>query len=125
MLILSPGVPTGLERADLGMLHETKDSSGALTHLLVSSQRTRTAEGAAQAVAEAFAMFASSRPGPVHIEVPLDVLEGAWNGSVPTPIDHRSGRSPRRLRDALPLGRRSQRPHRAFGPQRRRPRSLR
>lgn len=89
MLILSPGVPTGLERADLGMLHETKDSSGALTHLLVSSQRTRTAEGAAQAVAEAFAMFASSRPGPVHIEVPLDVLEGAWNGSVPTPIPGR------------------------------------
>jgi len=90
MLILSPGVPTGLERADVGMLHETKDSSGALTHLLVSSQRTRTAEGAGQAVAEAFAMFASARPGPVHIEVPLDVLEGAWNGSVPKPIPGRA-----------------------------------
>ncbi|RBP68116.1 acetolactate synthase-1/2/3 large subunit [Brevibacterium sanguinis] len=89
MLILSPGVPTGLERADIGMLHETKDSSGALTHLLVSSQRTRTAEGAAQAVAEAFALFASSRPGPVHIEVPLNVLEGAWNGSVPIPLPRR------------------------------------
>ena len=89
MLILSPGVPTGMERADVGMLHETKDSSGALNRLLVSSQRTRTAEGAAQAVAEAFAMFSSSRPGPVHIEVPLDVLEGAWNGSVPTPIPGR------------------------------------
>ncbi|WP_350269298.1 thiamine pyrophosphate-binding protein [Brevibacterium sp. CBA3109] len=96
MLILSPGVPTGLERADLGMLHETKDSSGALAHLLVSSQRTRTAEGAAQAVAEAFAMFSSSRPGPVHIEVPLDVLEGAWNGSVPRQIPgRRPGLDPR------------------------------
>ncbi|UVI35068.1 thiamine pyrophosphate-binding protein [Brevibacterium spongiae] len=91
MLILSPGVPTGFERADVGMLHETKDSSGAVGHLLVSSQRTRTAEGAAQAVAEAFAMFGSARPGPVHIEVPLDVLEGAWNGSVPVPF---SGRRP-------------------------------
>ncbi|WP_210602808.1 thiamine pyrophosphate-binding protein [Brevibacterium oceani] len=91
MLILSPGVPTGLERADVGMLHETKDSSGAVGRLLVSSQRTRTAEGAAQAVAEAFAMFDSARPGPVHIEVPLDVLEGAWNGSVPAPF---SGRRP-------------------------------
>ena len=91
MLILSPGVPTGFERADVGMLHETKDSSGALNRLLVSSQRTRTAEGAAQAVAEAFAMFSSARPGPVHIEVPLDVLEGAWNGSVPTPF---AGRRP-------------------------------
>ena len=96
MLILSPGVPTGLERADVGMLHETKDSSGALNRLLVSSQRTRTAEGAAQAVAEAFAMFSSSRPGPVHIEVPLDVLEGVWNGSVPTRIPgRRPGLDPR------------------------------
>lgn len=91
MLILSPGVPTGFERADVGMLHETKDSSGAVGHLLVSSQRTRTAEGAAQAVAEAFAMFDSARPGPVHIEVPLDVLEGAWNGSVAVPF---AGRRP-------------------------------
>lgn len=85
MLILSPGVPIGLERADIGMLHETKDSSGALSHLLVSSRRTRTAEGAAQAVAGAFALFASERPGPVHIEVPLDVLEGQWWGAVPAP----------------------------------------
>ncbi len=90
MLILSPGVPIGLERADIGMLHETKDSSGALSHLLVSSRRTRTAEGAAQAVADAFALFASERPGPVHIEVPLDVLEGQWWGAVPAP------RAPRR-----------------------------
>src|SRR5699024_2274038 len=72
---LRPCVPAGFERADVGMLHESKDSSGALNRLLVSSQRTRTAEGAAQAVAEAFAMFSSARPGPVHIEVPLDVLE--------------------------------------------------
>jgi len=85
MLILSPGVPTGLERADVGMLHETKDSSGALSHLLVAAHRTRTAEGAAQAVADAFALFAGSRPGPVHIEVPLDVLEGGWHGTTAEP----------------------------------------
>lgn len=85
MLILSPGVPTGLERADVGMLHETKDSSGALSHLLVAAHRTRTAEGAAQAVADAFALFAESRPGPVHIELPLDVLEGGWHGTTAAP----------------------------------------
>ena len=85
MLILSPGVPTGLERADVGMLHETKDSSGALSHLLVAAHRTRTAEGAAQAIADAFALFEGSRPGPVHIEVPLDVLEGGWHGTTAAP----------------------------------------
>ncbi|MDN6745403.1 MAG: acetolactate synthase, partial [Brevibacterium sp.] len=111
MLILSPGVPTGLERADVGMLHETKDSSGALNRLLVSSQRTRTAEGAAQAVAEAFAMFSSSRPGPVHIEVPLDVLEGAWNGSVPTPFSgRRPGLDPRVVSRAAEAVRAAKRP---------------
>ena len=99
MLILSPGVPTGLERADVGMLHETKDSSGALSHLLVAAHRTRTAEGAAQAVADAFALFGSSRPGPVHIEVPLDVLEGGWSGTAPAPVPAR----PRPL-DAGALG---------------------
>ncbi|MGO1607407.1 MAG: thiamine pyrophosphate-binding protein, partial [Brevibacterium yomogidense] len=90
MLILSPGVPTGLERADVGMLHETKDSSGALSHLLVAAHRTRTAEGAAQAVADAFALFAGARPGPVHIEVPLDVLEGGWHGTTAAPWPPRS-----------------------------------
>src|SRR5699024_3223201 len=89
MLILSPGVPTGYERADVGMLHETKDSSGALSHLLVAAHRTRTAEGAAQAVADAFALFGGSRPGPVHIEVPLDVLEGGWSGTAPAPVPAR------------------------------------
>ncbi|WGW11121.1 thiamine pyrophosphate-binding protein [Saxibacter everestensis] len=81
MLVLSPGVPVGLERADAGLLHETKDASGAIEHLLLWSRRTRTAEGAAQAVADAFATFRSGRPGPVHIEVPLDILEGSWSGS--------------------------------------------
>ncbi|MGC3023122.1 thiamine pyrophosphate-binding protein [Brevibacterium sp. FAM 24630] len=111
MLILSPGVPTGFERADVGMLHETKDSSGALNRLLVSSQRTRTAEGAAQAVAEAFAMFDSARPGPVHIEVPLDVLEGAWNGHVPVPFSgHRPGLDEHVVARAAEAIRASQRP---------------
>src|SRR5699024_1145320 len=91
MLILSPGVPTGFERADVGMLYETKDSSGALNRLLVSSQRTRTAKGAAQAVAEAFAMSSRAWTEPVHFAVRLGVLEGEWHGSVPTPC---AGRRP-------------------------------
>ena len=85
MLILSPGVPNGLERADVGLLHETKATAEAIDNLLVGSKRTRTAEGAAAAVSEAFARFASERPGPIHIEVPLDVLEGPWHGTAEVP----------------------------------------
>lgn len=92
MLVLSPGVPVGLEGQDVGLLHETKNSSAAIDHLLLWSRRTRTAEGAAAAVAEAFETFASGRQGPVHIEVPLDVLEATWAGR-PAPV--REARLPR------------------------------
>jgi acetolactate synthase-1/2/3 large subunit len=36
---------------------------------------------AAAAVTEAFAFFATGRPRPVHIEIPLDVLEEPWDGT--------------------------------------------
>ncbi|TQM45222.1 5-guanidino-2-oxopentanoate decarboxylase [Pseudonocardia cypriaca] len=81
MLVLSPGVPTGTEGADLGLLHETKDASGAMDRLVRWSRRVESPEEAADAVTEAFATFRGTRPRPVHVEVPLDVLERAWGGS--------------------------------------------
>ena len=81
VLILSPGVPSGAEGADLGLLHETKDSSGAMDRLVRWSRRVGSPEEAADAVTEAFAAFRGTRPRPVHVEVPLDVLERAWGGS--------------------------------------------
>src|SRR5699024_3974206 len=44
-----------------------------------------------QTCALPISMCSAARPGPVHMEVPLDVLEGAWNGSVPAPF---AGRRP-------------------------------
>lgn len=85
MVLVSPGMPLGTEGQDMGQLHETKDSSGALSRLLVWSRRVRTAEAAAQAVVDAFEEFGRKRPGPVHIEVPLDVLEGPWLSELPEP----------------------------------------
>jgi acetolactate synthase-1/2/3 large subunit len=81
VLIVSPGVPTGTEGADLGLLHETKDSSGAMGHLVRWSRRVGSPDEAADAVAEAFASFRGTRPRPVHVEVPVDVLEQEWTGS--------------------------------------------
>jgi acetolactate synthase-1/2/3 large subunit len=85
VLLLSPGAPTGTEGADLGQLHETKDSSGALDRIVSWSRRVESPEAAAAAVAAAFAGFASGRPRPVHVEIPLDVLDAPWSGSVPRP----------------------------------------
>ncbi|QYN39673.1 5-guanidino-2-oxopentanoate decarboxylase [Pseudonocardia sp. DSM 110487] len=81
MLVLSPGVPTGTEGADLGRLHEAKDASGAMGRLVRWSRRVESPEEAADAVTEAFAAFRGARPRPVHVEVPLDVLEQRWGGS--------------------------------------------
>jgi thiamine pyrophosphate-dependent acetolactate synthase large subunit-like protein len=84
LLLISPGVPRGTEGRDLGQLHETKDSSGALDRLVAWSRRVASAEEASAAVADAFAFMASGRPRPVHVEVPVDVLEEEWSGQVAT-----------------------------------------
>ena len=80
MLIVSPGVPTGTEGADLGMLHETKDASGAMDRVVRWSRRVGSADEASAAVTDAFASFTGVRPRPVHIEIPVDVLEQPWSG---------------------------------------------
>jgi acetolactate synthase-1/2/3 large subunit len=81
MLVVSPGMPTGTEGADLGLLHETKDSSAAMGNLVRWSRRVTSPDEAADAVTEAFAAFRGTRPRPVHVEIPVDVLEQPWGGS--------------------------------------------
>ncbi len=80
MLVISPGVPTGAEGADIGLLHETKDASAAMGNLVRRSRRVASADEAADAVTEAFTSFRGTRPRPVHVEVPVDVLEQEWTG---------------------------------------------
>lgn len=75
MILLSPGPAIGAEFADIGTLHETKDQLGAASAIVEWGRRVRTAEEAVQAVHDAFELFATTRPRPVYIEVPLDVLE--------------------------------------------------
>jgi 5-guanidino-2-oxopentanoate decarboxylase len=75
MLVLSPGVPLGAEFADVGTLHETKDASAMVDAVAAWSRRVGSAAEAVDAVHDAFALFRTARPRPVHIEIPLDVLE--------------------------------------------------
>jgi len=91
LLIISPGLPLGTDGGDAGQLHETKDASGAMDRIVAYSHRVESPEQAAAAVTRAFEFFATGRPRPVHIEVPLDVLEHPWTGTAvtavpPTPI---------------------------------------
>jgi len=81
LLIMSPGLPRGAVGGDAGQLHETKDSSGAFDRIVAWSRRVESSAEAAAAVTEAFTFFAAGRPRPVHIEIPLDVLEEPWDGT--------------------------------------------
>jgi len=85
MLVVSPGTPRGLRGHDIGYLHETKDSTGALDRLLRWSRRVSSPTEAADAVAEAFTSFTGARPRPVHVEIPVDVLDEPWAGASPLP----------------------------------------
>ena len=80
VLLVSSGMPTGAEGLDLGQLHEAKNVSGAMDQLVAWSRRVGSADEAAAAVAEAFSGFTGRRPRPVHIEIPVDVLEQQWSG---------------------------------------------
>ncbi|MCH1883533.1 thiamine pyrophosphate-dependent enzyme [Agrococcus sp. ARC_14] len=75
LLVLSPGVALGAEFADVGTLHETKDASAMAGAVAAWSRRVSSAAEAVDAVHDAFALFRTGRPRPVHIEIPLDVLE--------------------------------------------------
>ncbi|MGO4300839.1 thiamine pyrophosphate-binding protein [Leifsonia sp. RAF41] len=75
MIILSPGPARGREFADVGTLHETKDQLGAASAIVEWGRRVQSVQEAVEAVHDAFALFATGRPRPVYIEVPLDLLE--------------------------------------------------
>lgn len=75
LLILSPGTPRGTGFEDRGLLHETKDPTGAAGAVILWSRRVESDAEAVEAIHDAFRLFKSGRPRPVHIEVPLDVLD--------------------------------------------------
>jgi thiamine pyrophosphate-dependent acetolactate synthase large subunit-like protein len=78
VLAVSPGPPRGQERADVGWLHEVKDQQAALDAVTARSIRVESADEVPETIADVFEGFASTRPRPVHLEVPVDVLEGDW-----------------------------------------------
>jgi 5-guanidino-2-oxopentanoate decarboxylase len=57
-----------------GRLHEITDQRAVMAPLTGLSRTVRTPDELPQAIDAAFEMFATARPRPAHIEVPLDVL---------------------------------------------------
>ena len=84
MLLVSPGPPRGQERADIGWLHEMKDQHAHLDTLVERSVRVSDPNEAYQAIRSAFASWPARRPRPVHVEVPVDVLEDRFDPGILT-----------------------------------------
>jgi len=77
-LAISPGAPRGRVGADCGWLHEVKNQQAALDAVCARSVRVEDADEIPEVLASVFEGFVTSRPRPVHLEVPVDVLEGEW-----------------------------------------------
>jgi acetolactate synthase-1/2/3 large subunit len=74
MLVIS-----GVNRLDtlgkgLGYLHELPDQRGMMEKVAMFSHRIEGGAELPAVLARAFTLFAMERPGPVHIEIPLDVM---------------------------------------------------
>jgi thiamine pyrophosphate-dependent acetolactate synthase large subunit-like protein len=75
LLAVSPGLPFAIEGGDHGFLHETKNQSALTSNLVAWSHRATSHQDLADAMKRAFRFFGRGRPRPVHIEVPLDLLD--------------------------------------------------
>ncbi len=57
-----------------GFLHELPNQSNLIASISLFSHRVSHVDQLPKVLARAFAVFASERPGPVHIELPIDVI---------------------------------------------------
>ena len=77
ILLVSPGMPRDFATggAGTGFLHEAKDQQGVMNLVADASLRPESHQDLADAVSNAWVRMTAGRPRPVHIEIPLDLLE--------------------------------------------------
>ena len=63
----------------LGHLHELPDQHKMMSTVALVSEQVRTTDQLASALHNAFVPFSTGRPGPTHIEIPLDVAGQAYS----------------------------------------------
>ena len=82
MLVLSGGCATRTHGKGWGAIHELDDQAAVTAGFTAFSAMIRYPEELPEWVARAFAVFRGSRPRPVHLSLPRDVLpelvEGHW-----------------------------------------------
>ncbi len=74
ILVISTALDIGFGAQGRGRLHEMISQFDAAKSVTQFARRAYTAQDVQNALAESFARFASARPRPAYLEIPLDVL---------------------------------------------------
>ena len=94
LLVISSVTPTYTLGKGWGCLHEVTDQQAVTAPLTALSATALSPEDLPELIGQAYAIFESSRPRPVHISIPVDVLamktEGNWAKRTPPsrPLPH-------------------------------------
>ena len=100
-----------------GRLHETRDLQAAMAECSAWSHTLMSPAELPRVLARAFAIFASQRPGPVHIAIPIDVITATAHDvdRQPWVLPSRPGPDPAAIQRAAQLLNASERPVIALG----------
>lgn len=100
-----------------GRLHEMPNQSATVGGVAVFSHTLMRPDELPQVLARAFGVFCSERPGPVHIEIPLDVItaNASHIDTTPYALPGPPGPAPALIRLAADILSRAERPLLAIG----------
>jgi 5-guanidino-2-oxopentanoate decarboxylase len=101
ILVISTALDVADSAQGRGRLHEMIDQLGAAKSVTNLAMRAYTAKDVQDCVARAFSHFASSRPRPAYIEIPIDVLkQPAGDGWIARGLGLRPFPAGRKIQDA-------------------------
>jgi 5-guanidino-2-oxopentanoate decarboxylase len=99
LLVISSQVPrTHLDR-NTGYLHDLKNSTIMLSSVTKESRSVSRVEMISETIRQAYTLAQAGRPGPVHVEIPLDLLEEPLPGGLPADTREQLARAAELVRD--------------------------
>ncbi len=75
MLVISTQLPTNIKNQNTGTLHELRNSTIMSSSVTKESRSIESIEHIESIIKDAYHLSLSGRPGPVHVEIPLDILD--------------------------------------------------